>query len=96
MRALISALAVAGLFSLALPSYSADEPYTAESKATKPGRAIEEGAVKSGGATDKPGRAIEEGTVKSGGATDKPGRAVEEEVKTGGAKPEKPGRAVEK
>jgi len=96
MRALISALAVAGLFSIALPSYSAEDPYTAESKAAKPGRAIEEGAVKSGGATDKPGRAIEEGAVKSGGATDKPGRAVEEEsVKTGG-KPEKPGRAVEK
>ncbi len=80
MRALISALAVAGLFSIALPSYSAEDPYTAESKAAKPGRAIEEGAVKSGGATDKPGRAIEEGTVKSGGK-EKPGRAVEKETK---------------
>ena len=58
MRALISALAVAGLFSIALPSYSADEPYTSESKAAKPARAISED-VKSGGSTDKPGRAVE-------------------------------------
>ena len=77
MRAIISALAVAGLFSIALPSYSADEPYTSESKAAKPGRAISED-VKSGN-TNKPGRAISE-DVKTGNSN-KPGRAISEDVK---------------
>ena len=58
MRALISALAVAGLFAFALPGY-ADE-VKAGGPSAKPGRTIDDGAVKSGGATDKPGRAIED------------------------------------
>ena len=48
MRSLISALAAAGLLMFTLSCYSADEPYTGQSKAEKPGRAGEEKqAVKS-------------------------------------------------
>ena len=42
MRSLISALAAAGLLMFTLSCYSADEPYTGQSKAEKPGRAVAE------------------------------------------------------
>ena len=80
MRALISALTVAGLFSIAFPSYSADEPYTSESKATKPGRAIQKD-VKTGGDTTKPGRAIQK-DAKTGGDTTKQGPGVDKDQDT--------------
>ena len=61
MRSLISALAAAGLLMFTLSCYSADEPYTGQSKANKPGRAGEEKqAVKSKPDPNKPGRAGEE------------------------------------
>ena len=92
MRALISALAVAGLFAVALPGYAADDVKSGGPSA-KPGRSIDD-SVKSGGATDKPGRSIDD-SVKSGGATDKPGRAVDDStVKSGGAST-KPSRAAD-
>jgi hypothetical protein len=81
MRALISTLAVAGIFAAALPSYGDDAN----------DKGIDGGPVKSGGLTYDPtmgGRSpfIDDGTVKSGGATDRPGRAVEDgKVKAGGA-----------
>jgi hypothetical protein len=81
MRALISALAITGLFTVALPSYADDAN-------DKP---IDGGPVKSGGLTYDPtmgGRSpfIDDGTVKSGGATGRPGRAVDDgKAKAGGA-----------
>jgi hypothetical protein len=49
MRALISALAVAGLFAGALPGYADD--VKSGGQTNKPGRSIDE-PVKSGGASD--------------------------------------------
>ena len=94
MRALILALAAAGFVALSLPGYAADEqPYTAQPKATKPGRAIDEGTVKSG-PVDKPGRAIDE-TVKSGKDYTKPGRAIDDGTVKAGGPSNKPGRAAD-
>jgi hypothetical protein len=91
MRSLLCALAAAGLVIFTLSGYAADEPYTGQSKAEKPGRAIGQD-VKTGDHPDKPGRAIGQ-DVKTGGNPEKPGRAIGQDVTTGG-KPEKPGRAV--
>jgi hypothetical protein len=61
----------------------------------RPGRAIDEEAVKWRGASDKPGRAIDDNTVRNGANYDKPGRALDEDtVKSRGAS-DKPGRALE-
>jgi hypothetical protein len=81
MRALISALAVAGLVAIALPSYAGDVKTDSAASAAKPGRAIEEGnAVKTDPAASaaKPGRAADDtvGTSKNPGA--KPGRAADD------------------
>lgn len=84
MRAYISSLAVAGLFALALPSYSDDAN----------DKGIDGGPVNSGGVTYDPtmgGRSpfIDDGTVKSGG-TGRPGRAVDDgKIKTVGATAER-------
>ena len=60
MRSLISALVAAGLLTFALSCYSADEPYTGQSKAEKPGRAGEERqAVKAGAPPENPGPTVE-------------------------------------
>ena len=87
MRSLISALAAAGLLMFTLSCYSADEPYTGQSKAEKPGRAGEEKqAVKSrkAGSQSKPD-------------PNKPGRTGEEkQAVKAGAPPENPGPTVEK
>ena len=65
---------MAGLFSIALPSYSADEPYTSESKAAKPGRAISED-VKTGNKNQA--RSCDR-DVKTGNMNNKTqGRAIE-------------------
>jgi hypothetical protein len=77
MRALISALAVAGAVAFALPAF-ADDVKTDPAKATaKPGRAIDDGAVKSG-PVEKPGRAADDSAVKSGKDMTKPGRAADD------------------
>jgi len=91
VRALISALAVAGLFAVALPSYGGDAndkdidggPVKSGGLTYDPtmgGRSpfIDDGTVKSGGATDRPGRAVDDGKVKAGGATAEPGRTADE------------------
>jgi hypothetical protein len=95
MRTLISALAMAGVVAFSLAAYAADEPYTAKPAAQKPGRAIDEDTVKSGGPSTKPGRAIEEGTtVKKAKKPKEHGRAIDDgSVKSGPV--DKPGRAIE-
>ena len=86
MRALITAMAAAGLMVFSLQSFSADEVKTAPNM-DKPGRAIEEGAgagtVKAPGKAKKDSRAIdaEKTAVKSKGASDQPGRTVEKDKK---------------
>lgn len=99
MRALISALAVAGLFAAALPSYGDEAndkhidggPVASGGAIKKAGRAIDDAPDQTGGLTYDPtmgGRSpfIDDGTVKSGDAANRPGRAVGDgEVKTGGA-----------
>ena len=78
MRSLISALAAAGLLMFTLSCYSADEPYTGQSKAEKPGRAAEERSVKSKPDPNKPGRTGEEKqAVKAGAPPENPGPTVE-------------------
>lgn len=94
MRALILALAAAGFVAVSLPGYAADEPYTAQPKATKPGRAIDEGTVKSGGPSYKPGRAIDD-TVKTSKDYTKPGRAIDDGTVKSGKDLSKPGRQAD-
>ena len=79
MRSLISALAAAGLLMFTLSCYSADEPYTGQSKANKSGRAGDEKqAVKSKPDPNKPGRAGEEKqAVKAVAPPENPGPTVE-------------------
>jgi hypothetical protein len=77
MRALISALAVASAFAFALPAFADDVKSDPAKSAAKPGRAIDDGAVKSG-PTDKPGRQADDSTVKSGKDMTKPGRAADD------------------
>ena len=77
MRALISALVVAGVVGFALPAV-ADDAVSAPNKPKPAGRAIDDGSVKSKPKkhTD-PGRAVDNsGTVKSG-PKDQPGRAAD-------------------
>jgi hypothetical protein len=108
MRALISALAVAGLFAVTLPSYGDDAsekhidggPVKSGGATKKAGRSVEDAAVKSSGPTYDPtmgGRSpfIDDGTVKAGGAANKPGRAIDDgKVKAGGATAQ-PGRTAD-
>ena len=96
MRLLISALAAAGIIGFSIASYAADDPYTAQPKVQKPGRAIDDGAVTAPNKPKAAGRAIDDGTVKA----DKPkkyGRAIDDQgkknVKSKGAS-DAPGRAV--
>jgi hypothetical protein len=84
MRALISALAVAGLVTIALPTYAADPVTTDPAKAAaKPGRAIDEGgAVKTDPKPlNSPGRAADDSSGKQDVKTGKPatyGRAADD------------------
>ena len=81
MRILIPAVAAASFLMLSLPSYSADE-VKAGGPSDKPGRALDDSAVKSGGVKhNKSSRAVDDGTVKSGGDMAKPGRAVDDSKK---------------
>ncbi len=94
MRLLISALAAAGIIGFSMASYAADEPYTAQPKVTKPGRAIDEGTVQSGNNLNKPGRQIDDGTVKA----DKPkkfGRAIDDGTVKAPNKEKAAGRAID-
>ena len=77
MRALISALAVASAFAFALPAFADDVKSDPAKSSAKPGRAIDDGAVKSG-PVEKPGRAADDSSVKSGKDMTKPGRAADE------------------
>jgi len=80
MRALISALAVAGVVAFALPAFADDVVKSDPAKsAAKPGRSIDE-PVKSG-PVDKPGRQADDSTVKSGKDMTKPGRAADDSTK---------------
>ena len=80
MRALISALAVASAFAFALPAFADDVKSDPAKSAAKPGRAIDDGAVKSG-PVEKPGRAADDSSVKSGKDMTKPGRAADDTAK---------------
>lgn len=91
MRILIPALAAASLLMVSLPGFSADD-VKAGGASSKPGRSLDDGAVKAGG-TSKPGRALDDGAVKAGG-TSKPGRAVDDGAVKSGSATDKPARAV--
>ena len=93
MRLLISALAAAGIIGFSFGAYAADEPYTGQPKVQKPGRAIDDGAVKAPNAPKAAGRAIDDGTVTTG-KPKKYGRAIDDgTVKAD--KPKKHGRAID-
>ena len=97
MRPLISALAAAGIIGFSFATYAADEPYTAQPKIQKPGRAADEGgSVTSGKKLNKPGREIDDGTVKPGGVK-KHGREIEGDAGDAVKAPNKPkhGRALD-
>ena len=78
MRALISALAVASAFAFALPAFADDVKTDPAKSVAKPGRAIDDGAVKSG-PVEKPGRAADD-SVKTDPTKSvaKPGRAADD------------------
>jgi len=93
MRLLISVLAAAGVIGFSLASYAADEPYTAQPKIQKPGRAIDDGSVTTAKQPKKFGREIDDGTVK----TAKPkqfGREIDDGT-VGVGKPKKYGREID-
>src|SRR3954462_6804580 len=94
MRLLISALAAAGIIGFSFGAYAADEPYTAQPKVTKPGRAIDDGA---GTAPNKPkaaGRAIDDGTVTTG-KPKKFGREIDDGTVKAPNKDKAAGRAID-
>jgi hypothetical protein len=97
MRALISALAVAGLVAIALPGYADDVKADPAKSAAKPGRSIDEGsAVKTDPANlSKPGRAADDSVKTDKAPGIKPGRAADDSVKTDKAPGTKPGRAAD-
>jgi hypothetical protein len=77
MRALISALAVASAFAFALPAFADDVKSDPAKSAAKPGRAIDDGAVKSG-PVEKPGRAADDSVKTDKAPGTKPGRAADD------------------
>ena len=96
MRLLISVLAAAGIIGFSLASYAADEPYTAQPKIQKPGRAIDDGSVTTAKQPKKFGREIDDGTVKTA-KPKKYGREIDDQKKAVKAKgpTDQPGRAVD-
>ena len=95
MRVLISALAAAGIIGFSMVGFAADpgEPYTAQPKIQKPGRAIDDGTVQTGNNLNKPGRQIDDGTLKTA-KPKKYGREIDDgTLKT--AKPKKYGREID-
>lgn len=75
MRALISALMVAGAVAFSLPAF-ADDVKTNVNPA-KAGRAIDDGAVKTG-PIDKPGRAADDSVKTDPKSATKPGRQADD------------------
>jgi hypothetical protein len=81
MRALISALAVAGLVAIALPSYAGDVTTDPAKAAAKPGRAIDEPVKTDPKPLSSPGRAADDSSGKQDvktGAPPKYGRAADD------------------
>ena len=93
MRALISALMVAGAVAFSLPAF-ADDVKTNPNPTAKPGRAIDDGAVKSG-PVEKPGRAADDTVKTDPTKLNKPGRAADDTVRTSKDPIAKPGRAAD-
>ena len=92
MRALISALVVAGVVGFALPAV-ADEPVTAPNKPKAAGRAIDDGAVTAPNKPKTAGRAIDDGTVTAPNKPKTAGRAIDDgTVKAN--KPKQYGRSI--
>jgi Ni/Co efflux regulator RcnB len=62
MRKLLIALIAAAFAAVTFGAVAAEQPYTAQPKSEKPGRAAdtEKKDVKAGGAMDKPGRAADQ------------------------------------
>jgi len=97
MRLLISALAAAGIIGFSFATYAADEPYTAQPKVTKPGRAIDEGgaSVTAPNKQKAAGRQIQgEGSDVTTGKPKKYGRAIDDGTVKAPNKP-KQGRALD-
>ena len=99
MRALISALAVAGVVAFALPAYAADEnapSVTAPNKPKAAGRAIEGDAVTAPNKPKAAGRAIEGDAVTAPNKAKTAGRAIDDgTVKSKPKKHSQAGRAVD-
>jgi hypothetical protein len=77
MRALISALVVAGVVGFALPAV-ADDAVTAPNKPKAAGRAIDDGAVTAPNKPKAAGRAIDDGTVTAPNKPKTAGRAIDD------------------
>jgi hypothetical protein len=98
MRTHVSTLAAAALLTLAQAAWAADEPYTSQPQAEKPGRAADEDGsttVKSGRATDRPGRAAEEEGSSAMSERDGTSRDADDSTVKSGGKTQKPGREAD-
>jgi hypothetical protein len=93
MRALISALVVAGVVGFALPAV-ADEGVTAPNKPKAAGRAIDDGTVTAPNKPKTAGRAIDDGTVTAPNKPKTAGRAIDDGTVTAPNKPKAAGRAI--
>jgi hypothetical protein len=92
MRALISALVVAGVVGFALPAF-ADDAVTAPNKPKAAGRSIDDGAVTAPNKPKTAGRAIDDGTVTAPNKPKTAGRAIDDgTVKAN--KPKQYGRSI--
>jgi hypothetical protein len=60
MRKLIMAIIAAAFAAVTVSAFAADAVKTDPNPGAKPGRQIDDGAVKAGGNLDKPGRAADE------------------------------------
>ena len=95
MRALISALVVAGVVGFALPAV-ADEGVTAPNKPKAAGRAIDDGSVTAPNKPKAAGRAIDDGSVTAPNKPKAAGRAIDDgSVKAKPKKHTEPGRAAD-
>jgi hypothetical protein len=94
MRALISALVVAGVVGFALPAVAQDA-VTAPNKPKPAGRAIDDGAVTAPNKPKAAGRAIDDGTVTAPNKPKTAGRAIDDGSVTAPNKPKTAGRAID-
>jgi hypothetical protein len=98
MHMRVSTLAAAALLVLAGAAWAADEPYTSQPQAEKPGRAADEDGsttVKSGRATDRPGRTAEEEGSSATSDRDRASRDADDNTVKSGGKGQKPGREAD-